>query len=339
MKKGQLVILTILAIALLMVWFNCNPVQQQASDSTTFNVLDGVDSVRTTGATTLYVAPNGIAGAAGTIDAPTTLGDALASLGAGGTIYLRGGTYSFSAPVIIAEGDNGKSLLAYNGEIPVLDFSGEAYTSSNRGVIMAASNWTIKGITITKAGDNGMLLAGSNNTIDSCKFLSNQDSGLQLSRYNTAYTTIAQWPGNNKITNCLSDDNLDPDNMGDADGYSPKLTCGGGNVFTNCVSSYNVDDGWDYFTKSDTGAIGSNTMIGCTCLNNGANRAGQKNGNSNGNGFKLGGCTISVSHTLTNCVSINNTGYGYTGNSNPAHMNMTNCTGSGNAKGLMDRIN
>ena len=48
-------------------------------------------------AATYYVAPNGVAGAAGTIQAPLTFSAAMVkSLAAGDSVILRGGVYSFS---------------------------------------------------------------------------------------------------------------------------------------------------------------------------------------------------------------------------------------------------
>lgn len=52
--------------------------------------------------------------------------------------------------------------------------------------------------------NNGMLPAGNNNIIEDCEFYANSDSGLQLSRFNSSYNTITQWPSKNTIKNCYS---------------------------------------------------------------------------------------------------------------------------------------
>ncbi len=286
----------------------------------------------------LYVSPSGSAGAAGTISAPTTLTDAISRIAASGTIWMRGGTYNFSATVVIPEGNNGKKLLAYQSEVPIIDFSAQAFDSSNRGVVLAGNSWTVKGITIRNAGDNGMLLAGHSNTIDTCQFLGNGDSGLQLSRYNTSYTSMSQWPSNNLIVNCTSKDNYDEDNGEDADGFAPKLTSGTGNIFRNCKALYNTDDGVDCYTKDDTGAIGAVRFESCEASNNGKTSTGLSGSGSDGNGFKLGDDTAAVQHVLVNCTANNNKKYGYTGNGNPGPITLTNCTGSGNGSGLFDRL-
>ncbi len=287
--------------------------------------------------TPLYVAPGGAASNPGTnINAPTTLANALATIPAGGTIYLRGGTYSFSASVIIPATNNGtssanKNVVAYASEVPVLDFSGQAIADANRGLVLDGDYWHFTGITIRGAGDNGMLLAGNNNTIEKCIFSGNHDSGLQLSRYVTTNTTISSWPSNNLILNCEAFDNQDPDNE-DADGFAAKLTCGTGNVFRGCISHHNIDDGWDFYAKDETGPIGAVTLENCVAYNNGALSNGGTSGNGDKNGFKLGGSGISVNHIVRRCVAFNNGHHGFTDNNNPGNIEVSNNTSYNNAE-------
>jgi hypothetical protein len=345
MRKGNLIVLSVLCIIALLIWFSCNPFLQQSQESSNLTTIDGTDMVRATGATILYVAPNGIATAAGDINNPITFTEAIQQIAVGGTIYMRGGTYSYSTSVVIDEGNNGasgslKKVFAYASEVPVIDFSAMAVNSANRGVVLAGNYWHFKGITIQKAGDNGMLLAGDNNTLESCKFLANNDSGLQVSRYNTSYASISQWPMNNLILNCTSKDNYDPDNGEDADGYAPKLTCGTGNIFRGSKSLYNTDDGWDCYTKPETGLIGVIIFENCEASNNGKTSTGLSGSGSDGNGFKLGSDETSggVSHILTDCIANNNKKCGFTGNGNPGPITLTNCTGTGNGQTLFDRL-
>jgi len=287
--------------------------------------------------TPLYVAPNGSASNPGTsISAPTTLANALSTVPAGGTIYLRGGTYSFSASVIITATNNGtssanKNVIAYGSEVPVLDFSAQAIADANRGLVLDGDYWHFTGITITGAGDNGMLLAGNNNTIEKCIFSKNHDSGLQLSRYVTSNTTITSWPSNNLILNCEAFDNQDPDNE-DADGFAAKLTCGTGNVFRGCISHHNIDDGWDLYAKDETGPIGPVTIENCVAYNNGALSNGSTSGNGDKNGFKLGGSGIAVNHIIRRSVAFNNGHHGFTDNNNPGNIEVTNNTSYNNAE-------
>jgi pectate lyase len=266
---------------------------------------------------------------------PVSLQQAIDTIQPGKTIYLKSGTYTLTSTVKIAEGNNGitgnTKNIAVSGTGPVvLDFSGMAFNSSNRGIIVAGNYWNIKGLKIQKAGDNGMLLAGNNNTIESCEFYANRDSGLQVSRFNSNYNSIAQWPSNNIIRNCYSHSNYDPDNGEDADGFAAKLTCGSGNKFYGCISKYNIDDGWDLYTKSDTGPIGSIYFENCEASNNGKTEDGASTTDSDGNGFKLGGESISVDHTLVNCKAFNNKKHGFTWNSNPGNLVLKGCVASGN---------
>lgn len=270
-----------------------------------------------------------------------TLEQAINTIQPGKTIYLKAGTYQYSSTIVIKEGNNGtssamKKIYAYGDGVVVVDFSAMAENSSNRGIVLAANYWHIKGITIKGAGDNGMLLAGHNNRIEDCIFRENHDSGLQLSRYNTSYNSIDQWPSNNLIIGCLSTENIDSGRE-DADGFAAKLTCGKGNKFVNCVANYNCDDGWDLYTKSDTGPIGVVTLENCEASYNGKFTNGSITG-GDGNGYKLGDDTASVPHVLKNCKANYNAKHGYTGNGNPATFIMDNCTGTGNGGKLFDRI-
>lgn len=272
-----------------------------------------------------------------------TLQQAVDSIKPGKTIYLKSGTYSFSKTVTIAEGNNGnegsmKNIAVLGNEKAVLDFSSMAFNSSNRGVILAGNYWNIKGIKIQKAGDNGMLLAGNNNVIEDCEFYANSDSGLQISRFNSSYNTIAQWPSNNTVRSCYSHSNYDPDNGEDADGFAAKLTCGQGNKFIGCISKYNVDDGWDLYTKDDTGPIGSVYFENCEASYNGKTENGSSTTDSDGNGFKLGGSSISVNHKLVNCKAFNNKKHGFTWNSNPGILTLIGCQASGNGGNDFEKV-
>ncbi|HEX3028095.1 MAG TPA: dockerin type I domain-containing protein [Clostridia bacterium] len=270
-----------------------------------------------------------------------TLQQAIDSIKAGKTIYMKSGTYKYTKTIIIKEGNNGsanylKSLVA-SGSV-TLDFSGMSYSSSNRGIVAAGNYWYIKGIKIQKAGDNGMLLSGSNNAIANCEFYANKDSGLQISRYNSSYTSINQWPSNNIIMDCYSHSNYDPDNGEDADGFSPKLTCGKGNEFYRCISKYNVDDGYDLYTKDETGPIGSLYFEDCEASYNGKTEDGVSTPDSDGNGFKLGGDKVSVDHTLVRCKAFNNKKHGFTWNSNPGKLSLTGCQAIGNGGNNFEKV-
>jgi hypothetical protein len=154
---------------------------------------------------------------------------------------------------------------------------------------------------------------------------------LQLGRHSSS-APPGEWPANNLILNCTSFDNFDPDNGEDADGFACKLTTGPGNVFRGCIAHHNIDDGWDLFTKNDTGPISPVTIDRCVAYNNGNLSNGSTTTDSDGNGFKLGGDDIPVNHIVIRCVAFHNKKHGFTFNSNPGSITVTNNTSWANGE-------
>ncbi|WP_308030185.1 right-handed parallel beta-helix repeat-containing protein [Streptomyces sp. CoH27] len=277
-------------------------------------------------ATVLYVSPSGTDSAAGTQSAPTTLTSAISRIASGGTIYLRGGTYNYSSTVTIPAGSNGTSsarttLSAYPGESPVLNFSGQSTSSSNRGIQLNADYWHLYGLTVEHAGDNGIYVGGSNNVVERVVTAYNRDTGLQLGRISSS-TPSSQWPSDNLIVSSESHDNLDPTGE-NADGFASKLTTGTGNVFRYDVSHNNIDDGWDLYAKTDTGAIGPVTVEYSLSYGNGTLTDGTQNKNGDRNGYKLGGDDIAVNHIVRHDIAYKNGHHGFTYNSNPGTMTIS----------------
>ncbi|MDX3690206.1 CBM35 domain-containing protein [Streptomyces europaeiscabiei] len=271
----------------------------------------------------LYVSPSGTAGAAGTISNPTTLTSAISRITAGGTIYLRGGTYAHSATVTIPAGNSGTAaartkLSAYPGETPVLNFSAQSESSSNRGLQINGSYWHVHGLVVERAGDNGIYVGGSDNVIERTVTRFNRDTGLQLGRM-ASTTPAADWPSDNLVLSAESHDNADSDGE-DADGFAAKLTTGSGNVFRYAVAHNNIDDGWDLYTKTDTGPIGPVTVEDSLAYENGTLSDGSQAGNGDRNGYKLGGDDISVNHIVRRSIAYDNGKHGFTWNSNPGTM-------------------
>jgi hypothetical protein len=309
------------------------------TSTTTTTSATSAPATTTSGSTpvsgALYAAPTGSASAAGTLAAPTTLATAITKVAAGGTIYLRGGTYSLSATQTIATGNNGtagalKTIAAYPGEKPVLDFSGQAVGDSNRGIALNGNYWKLSGFTVQKAGDNGIAVGGSYNTVERMVIAFNRDSGLQISRVSSA-TAKADWPHNNTVISSESHDNADPDGE-DADGFAAKLTVGPSNVFQYDVSHNNIDDGWDLFSKADTGAISPVTIEDSLSYDNGTLTSGTVNAAGDRNGFKLGGSDIAVNNIVKRNVAYNNGHHGFTYNSNPGSMTIASNLSIDNAE-------
>src|SRR5215468_2330229 len=284
----------------------------------------------------IFVAPNGTDSNPGTMAAPTTLSSAITRVQPGQTIQMRGGTYNLSATITIARGNDGtasqqKNIFAFGGERPVLDFSAQTFSSSNRGIQLNGFFWHFRGLEVTGAGDNGIFIGGNNNTIELCSTHHNRDTGLQLGRHSST-APQSEWPANNLILNCTSFDNFDPDNGEDADGFACKLTTGPGNVFRGCIAHHNIDDGWDLFTKTDTGPISPVTIENCISYSNGMLSTGGTTTDSDGNGFKLGGDGIAVNHIIRRSIAFGNKKHGFTFNSNPGSITVTNNTSWGNGQ-------
>ncbi|WP_030044547.1 right-handed parallel beta-helix repeat-containing protein, partial [Streptomyces resistomycificus] len=283
----------------------------------------------------LYVAPNGTDGAAGTQAAPTTLTSAISRVTSGGTIYLRGGTYQHASTVTVPVGNNGSAsarttLAAYPGETPVLNFSAQTESSSNRGLQLNGSYWHVKGLVVERAGDNGIYVGGSDNVIERTVTRFNRDTGLQLGRI-ASTTPAADWPSDNLVLSAESHDNADSDGE-DADGFAAKLTTGTGNVFRHAVAHHNIDDGWDLYTKTDTGAIGPVTVEDSLAYENGTLTDGSQAGNGDRNGYKLGGDDIAVNHVVRRSIAYDNGKHGFTWNSNPGTMTVSSNLSIDNAE-------
>ena len=300
-------------------------------------VIDSGDLVP--GIDDLIAAPDGTDAAAGTMTDPTTLHSAITRIGAGHVIFLRGGTYAFAVQITVARDNSGqdgqpKTIAPYPGEAPVLDFSSQPYGSSGnaRGLELDGSYWHVIGLTVMGSADNGIYVAGNDNVIEGCITHGNRDTGLQLGRYASSAATQAEWPSNNLILNCESYDNFDSPSGENADGFAAKLTVGPGNVFRGCVSHNNIDDGWDLYTKGETGPIGGVTIDQCIAHHNGKLTDGTSTGNGDQNGFKLGGEDIAVAHIVTRSVSFANGKDGFTWNSNPGAIRMINDLAFDNAE-------
>jgi len=294
------------------------------------------------GSLDLVVAPDGKDDAPGTLAAPTTLESALTRITAGHTIFARGGTYASAAQITIAEANSGdaehpKWLVAYADEKPVLDFSSEPYGSGSnpRGLEIDGDYWHLYGLDVAGAADNGIYVAGNQNVVERCVVHDNRDTGLQIGRKSSADADLASWPSNNLIVDCESYDNYDapPGSGENADGFAAKLTVGPGNVFRGCVSHNNIDDGWDLYTKTETGPIGPVTIDQCISFANGTLTDGTSNDNGDRNGFKLGGDDIAVAHVVTRSVAFDNGKNGFTWNSNPGAIRLSNNLAFDNVEG------
>ena len=284
----------------------------------------------------IYVAPN--ADGSGSINNPMSIYNAVKFVQPGQQIILKEGTYLLDSTVKVARGVDGTAenpivMMAdpSASSRPVLDFQGLC-----AGMIFAGNYWYIKGFDVIHSQDaqKGIQVSGNNNTLDQVNAYYNGSTGIQISRYLTT-DEFELWPANNLILNCTSYNNADA-GCEDADGFAAKLTVGNGNVFDGCMAYYNADDGWDLFAKVQTGSIGAVTVKNCVTFKNGyvkvnsdkstdrhvdsvydLDMSGRVIDAGNGNGFKLGGDSMSGYHVLENSVVYDNKAKGIDSNSCP----------------------
>jgi hypothetical protein len=255
-------------------------------------------------------------------------------LAGGGTIWVMNGTYKYSTTQKIGSTKLGTASAQYNvfaeeGAQPVFDFSALPVDGDSRGIQLQGDYWHIKGITVTKAGDTGIFVMGNHNTIERCVIHHNQDAGLVI-----GVNSSRDGSGtNNLILNCDSYQNFDESTKGEnADGFGMKENTGAGNVFRGCRAWDNADDGWDLY-----GWTSPVTIENCWAINQAKSVGGSA---SDGNGFKLGGDSVSAKHILKDLYSTGNgtgsygsSGCGFTNNSNPASLSCTGtCASWGNKK-------
>ncbi|MEE2046775.1 silent information regulator protein Sir2, partial [Nocardiopsis tropica] len=84
-----------------------------------------------------------------------------------------------------------------------------------------------------------------------------------------------------------------------------------------------IDDGWDLYTKSDTGPIGAVTVEDSLAYGNGTLSDGSQAGDGDRNGFKLGGEDIGVDHVIRGNIAYDNGKHGFTYNRNVGSMTVS----------------
>ena len=270
----------------------------------------------------VYVSPDGLYYGTGSKDDPYDLVTAINSAVPGQTIILTEGTYKFNLPgqtLKIERGINGTEeepiRLIADPEAktrPVIDFGGKGF-----GMVHGGNWWIFEGFDVTGSANaqKGFQVSGNHNVLIDIHAYRNGNTGIQLSRYAGSDYTIEDWPSYNLVLNCDSYYNMDAGHE-DADGFAAKLTVGPGNVFDGCVAYNNADDGWDLYAKVQTGPIGAVTIKNCFAYNNGRLENGTAS-KGNGNGFKMGGESITGHHVIINSIAYNNRMKGIDSNSCP----------------------
>ena len=269
---------------------------------------------------TIYVSPNVdpyTTTADGTRENPFDLFTALENAYPGQTLILFEGTYKPKAALKIERSMDGTAdamiRLIADPEAktrPVIDFEG-LYD----GFTIAGDYWYLRGFDVTGSRDRqkGIQISGNYNVLDQINAYENGNTGIQLSRLSGS-DLYEDWPSYNLILNCSSYRNYDS-GFEDADGFAAKLTVGDGNVFDGCIAYHNADDGWDLYSKVESGEIGAVTIRNCVAFENGF--VPGLEGQGNGNGFKMGGESLPGKHVLENSIAWNNLAKGIDCNSCP----------------------
>lgn len=285
----------------------------------------------------IYVAPDGSHSANGKSPSKAmTLWDATRVLKDGGTIVMAEGEYDLMKTINLHQIGTSNKMTTIEGNGATIKFD-MLQDSTKRGIQVMGDYINIKDLTICGAGDNGMLISGNNNIIENCVTTECRDTGIQISNYNsTLQPDITTWPSYNLIKNCTSYNNADYA-YEDADGFAAKLTVGYGNVFDGCIAAFNADDGWDLYAKQDSGSIGTVTIRNCLSIENGRSLNEYKTdvlkeNAGDGNGFKLGGTSMPGQVIVDNCIAAYNYAHGFTDNSNPGVITITNCTAINNGR-------
>ncbi len=276
------------------------------------------------------VAPHSTTGT-GSKENPYDIYTAVENATPGQTIILMGGRYYLTETLKIQRGMDGTadepiSMIAdpEATERPVFDFQ-----KLCAGIVHGGDYWYFYGFDVTNSANmqKGFQVSGNYNVLDQINAYYNGNTGIQLSRY-SGTDLFPDWPAYNLILNCTSYGNADA-GYEDADGFAAKLTVGEGNVFDGCIAYNNADDGWDLYAKVETGPIGAVTIKNCVAYANGILEDGTIAGN--GNGFKMGGDSLSGKHKLINSIAFNNMQKGIDSNSCPDII-VENCISFNNYK-------
>lgn len=276
----------------------------------------------------IYVAPDGSANAAGTLDDPTTLQAALSGVGAGDTVYLRGGSYPLGSTIGLSANGSAEALITLSAyplddTRPRLDFSQMSEDSGNRGLSLSGNYWHVYGLDVFSAGDNCMFVSGSNNRVEFSTFSECADTGLQL----------GNGAANNVVLNCDSFFNADS-SLENADGFAAKLDVGTGNEFVGCRAWNNLDDGWDGYLRPADGV--TTTYERCWAIDNGKLKDGGE-GAGDGNGFKSGGSDdkdLRHNAIYTQCIAAGNVHDGFDHNSNRGEVTILNSAAHDNGANI-----
>ncbi len=168
MKKGKLIILLVLAILTLIIWFSCNPFNQQNSKSESINILDASDFTKATGDIIGYgaTATGGEGGPTVTVSNASEFVNYIGLktpyiVQVSGSLSIAGDTTIRNDKTIIGLGAN----ATLNGGLKISGYN----------------NLIIRNLTIKGSGDDGITLQNTRNIwIDHCSIVDTADGGIDI---------------------------------------------------------------------------------------------------------------------------------------------------------------
>ena len=287
--------------------------------------------VNPTSGQTLYVATNGNDNNPGTFSQPyATINKAWSTINAGGIIYVRGGTYTYSmmgqTSLTGRSGQTGKMINIWNypGEKPIIDFSANTFSTPVRGIALEYSNYIhIKGIRVTSINQPictstycpaqyGLILW---NGVNNCIF-----EQLEFDHIGGWGIVVGDTSSNNLFLNIDSHHNADPntgsyngDTYGWSDGFESGSLTSTNNVIDGCRFWSNSDDGLDLRRADGVYTIKNTWSFWNGYIPSTVGTAWTQGGD--GTGYKLGGKsappTSNILRTITNSLAFGNRGSGF----------------------------
>jgi hypothetical protein len=276
-----------------------------------------------------YVAPDG-AGTACSLAAPCSrVEDAQTRAAAGDTVWIRGGTYTFSESATVGvnfsksgSADNPIRYFAYMAETPIFDLSNGTPNGRVTGLNVQC-NWihvrglVVRGVQQYMSGQDswGVRIQGSNNVVERVEAHHNEAPGFFITS-----------GANNLILNCDSHHNYDVlEGGGSGDGFGCHSS-GAGNVLRGCRAWANSDDGYDFINAPGACTVEQSFAISNGYVPDTTTTAG------NGAGFKAGGFGSPPTnvpnpvprHVVRQCVAFGNRSQGFYANHHPGGLDFYN---------------
>ncbi|QOV39183.1 pectate lyase [Streptomyces ferrugineus] len=235
----------------------------------------------------------------------TDLSNAIRNATPGTVIQVRGGTYYPTATLQSTANGTSSSpitLTAYGSETVKID--GSSLPSGSWIFKLTADYWNVSRITFQNSPDSAVVCQSCTGTVwNNIKTINGGDSGFTLTGDGTV---------NNTVRNLDSYGHYDRATHGEnADGIAVKYGSGSGNLITGARLYNNSDDGLDHWSFSSPVTVEHTWAFG-----NGKNRWSDSAFAGDGNGYKLGGDGETVAHVVNNSAAWDNTGNGFTENSN-----------------------